>query len=467
MYRTLFPDRPVAASPPGFTPGPSGLRILSLSCVYPNPGDPGLGLFVRSRLAHLAGRAEVKVIAPISQIDYARPGLQKFQRGVPSRRTEDGIEVLHPAWIYPPGGHAANAYLLFLRLLPLVRRMRRSFDFQVIDAHFGFPDGIVAGLLAQSLNVPFTITLRGNETMHARYRRRRELLAWSLSRADRVIALSRRLSEFAVSIGAEAARVKIIPNGVDPHIFFRRDRALCRKKYELHPHARILLSAGTLIERKGHDRVIRAAANLRRRGLDVEVVIAGGPGREGHFEHQIRKEIAALNMQPHVRLLGEVIPDDLAELMSAADLCCLASSREGWPSTSDPARKWVWASAKAGMPNAPFRSTRRVPRPLSARTLSRPSATILPCAIPTASIVVLSPAPVQKRPFSSARSSSVRAAIARNGYEQAAPAISFVNALRSIMAPSACLATLVVLRSSQSSPISTAYASPSFKQPVT
>ena len=121
--------------------------------------------------------------------------------------------------------------------------------------------------------------------------------------------------------------------------------------------------------------------------------------------------------------------------LAAAPMRCanvawsVASSRSGWPSTSEPARKWVWASAKAGMPNAPLRSTRRVPRWLSARTFPLPNATILPCAMPIASVVVPSGAPVQKRPFSSASSSSVRAAAARNGYAQAAPARPFTNAL--------------------------------------
>src|SRR5579863_4047020 len=129
----------------------SGLRILSLSCVYPNPADPALGLFVKSRLLHLSRRAELKVVAPIARIDYAKSaGRTLGRRSIPFRRSDEAIQVFHPAWTYPPGGSALNPILLFLRLLPLVATIRKTYDFQLLDSHFGFPDGIAAALLSQA-----------------------------------------------------------------------------------------------------------------------------------------------------------------------------------------------------------------------------------------------------------------------------------------------------------------------------
>jgi teichuronic acid biosynthesis glycosyltransferase TuaC len=307
-------------------------RILSLSCVYPNLNDPGLGLFVRSRLSHLSRLADVKVVAPIAEIDYARSASRWFGRhGVPLRQVDAGIEVLHPAWVYPPGGQSLNAILLFLRLVPLLAGIRASFDFDVIDAHFAFPDGIAACLLAGVFQVPFTVTLRGNETMHARYQLRRRLIAWSLRKASRVITLSETLRQFAVSQGADRDKVKTIPNGVDAGTFFPRDRIHCRHKYNIHPDAKVVLSAGTLIERKGHHLVVRAMASLVREDVNRVLLIVGGSGREGRYEEEIRRQVAEFGIQKHVRFLGEVPPSDLAELMCSADVLCLASSREGWP----------------------------------------------------------------------------------------------------------------------------------------
>jgi teichuronic acid biosynthesis glycosyltransferase TuaC len=310
----------------------SEMRILSLSCVYPSPRNPALGLFVQSRLRCLSRMAQVKVIAPVAEIDYAvLPRLSMGRGKVPAREWDAKIEVLRPLWLYLPGGLAINAVLLFLRLLPIVFKVRKTFDFDLIDAHFAFPDGIAAGLLAGCVGVPFSITLRGNETMHAKKTGRRKLMAWALRRASRVIVLSERLRKFALSAGVDDARVRTIPNGVDPEIFYPHDRRICREKFGLIASTRTILSAGTLIQRKGHHHIVKAVSELRKNGIPLELLIAGGAGREGDYEKAIRKQIIDLGLTGSVRLCGEVSPEELAELMSAADVFCLASTREGWP----------------------------------------------------------------------------------------------------------------------------------------
>ena len=307
-------------------------RVLSLSCVYPNPQDPALGVFVRSRLLHLSRIVELKAVAPIPWIDYAKAsGLRPGRRGIAFRSREEALEVFYPAWIYPPGGHTINSLFLFLRLLPLVRGIRKTFDFQLIDAHFGFPDGIAAALLARAVGVPFTVTLRGNETMHARYPQRRKWIAWSLKRASRVVTVSEALGRFALEQGVPQERIRTIPNGIDPAVFYPRDSALCRRELGLPAQGRLILSAGSLIERKGHHRVVRALAALRQKGTDVRLIIAGGPGREGRYEQELRTLIDQLGLVERVILLGEIPPEKLASVMCASDLLCLASTREGWP----------------------------------------------------------------------------------------------------------------------------------------
>ena len=146
------------------------MRVLCISSVFPNPNDPGLGLFVRARLQRAAALAEIKVIAPVAMVDYSRKQ-QKWigGRSIPLHRIDGPLEVLHPRWFYPPFGGAWNAVFLYLQLLGPIRRLRKQFPFDVIDAHFAYPDGITASMLSKTLGVPFLVTLRGNETMHAAY----------------------------------------------------------------------------------------------------------------------------------------------------------------------------------------------------------------------------------------------------------------------------------------------------------
>jgi teichuronic acid biosynthesis glycosyltransferase TuaC len=306
-------------------------KILTLSTVYPNPNEPGLGLFVRARLQKMASLAQLKVIAPIPAIDYQNP-LRNGPRRIPPSWRDEALDVFHPRWAYPPGGSPVNIPCLYLRLLRPLARLRREFPFQLIDAQFGYPEGVVAALLARSFRCPFTVTLRGSEPVFAGYRYRRRVIQWALRRADAVIAVSEPLRDFAISLGVDPSRVHTIPNGIDRNLFFPRDRSACRTKFGIASSDQVIACAGELIEAKGHHLVVRAVDTLVREGRNIQLFIAGGISRGGApFEKQIRRIIADLGLESRVRLLGWTPSDTLAELMSAADVFCLASFTEGWP----------------------------------------------------------------------------------------------------------------------------------------
>lgn len=310
----------------------AALRVLSVCSVFPSPAEPVRGIFVRSRLQHMAAEAQICVLSPAALVDYARLRAAPFgARGVPHRCRDGRLNVLYPRWWYPPMGGALNAGFLFARLLPAALRLRRAFPFDLIDAHFGYPEGIAAAMLARALGRPLFVTLRGNETMHCRKSGVRRLMAWALRNASRVIAVSERLRQFAISLGADPARAKTIPNGVDSSVYFPQNREQARRQFHIATDARVIVSAGYLIPRKGHHLAVRAVKALRDRGCPTQFLIAGAPGREGACEGLIRQTIAEMGVGDCVRLLGELPPAEVAALMSAADVFCLASSREGWP----------------------------------------------------------------------------------------------------------------------------------------
>ncbi len=306
--------------------------MVSLSIEYPNPSEPGKGLFVRARLQALAEMVNLKILSPVAILDYANPGNRWLgSGGVPRHATDGAAEVLYPRWIYPPHGGFVNAFCLFFRILRPLFRLHREGGFDLLDAHFVHPDGVAAALAAWVFRKPFVVTARGSELLHRQFRLRKFWMAWAVRRAGRVIAVSDSLREFAIEMGADPKRVKVVPNGVDGDLFFPRDRPLCRDKFGIRPDARVILSAGNLAEIKGHHRVIRALQHLRENGIDAELLIAGGVGRSGRYQEVLRREVELCGVGPQVRFLGEVRQQQLAELMSAADVFCLASSREGCP----------------------------------------------------------------------------------------------------------------------------------------
>jgi glycosyltransferase involved in cell wall biosynthesis len=267
------------------------VKIVSISTNYPNPYEPGLGLFVRSRLQHMAGLAEMVVIAPLPLIDYSNPRRRWFRnwRG-PRRRRDAAVEALHPRWLYPPGGTSLNALCMFLRLACTLARLRVRFRFDWIDAHFGYPEGVSAALLAWLFRCPFSITMRGNEPMFAATILRGRVIRWAVRRASAVLAVSNELREFAIACGADPARAFTVPNGVDREVFRPRNREQCRAEFGMAPDRLVIACAGELIEAKGHHLVLEAVRELVAENAPVEVYLAGGVARGGApFAHIFRK----------------------------------------------------------------------------------------------------------------------------------------------------------------------------------
>ncbi len=308
------------------------LRILSFSTVYPRPLEPNHGIFVERRLRALASLAEVRVVAPIPCFEpgnpgHRFPGLARF----PAAAEVDALRVIRPRWQHVPGLPWLTAAALAARCIPTALLTARRFPFDVIDAHFGYPAGVAAAILSAATGRPFAVTLRGNETMHAGSAPVKRMMAWCFRRAAAVIGVSRPLVDFAILLGADPQRCRVIPNGIDTSVFHPGDRQAARARLGMAEGRRHILSSGYLIERKGHHRILEALPGLHAQGIPAELWIVGGRGREGDFAGAIQQTIGWLGLRDSVHLVSPVPPAELAAYMSAADLFCLASSREGWP----------------------------------------------------------------------------------------------------------------------------------------
>lgn len=305
------------------------MRILSLSTVFPNPQDPGLGSFIQSRLQALGRLAEVRVIAPIAPWDYDNPSRRGFgRRSTPHERSEADLgHIYHPAWLYPPGNGSLKGPLLAAQLSRFLAKLRADFPFDVIDAHFLHPDGVAAALLSRFFSAPFIVTMRGNELDYARKTIHRFAMAKAVRRAAGVLPVSRELGELAVSLGAARDRVRQIGNGVDTAVFHKRDGPP-----PLDGRRRVILAAGRLIGLKRFDDMLRAVKKLSDQSVQAELHVAGG---KGHGMADATDRLVALaeslGVADRLKFLGWVAPEELARRMSMADVFCLASEREGWP----------------------------------------------------------------------------------------------------------------------------------------
>lgn len=244
---------------------------------------------------------------------------------------QEGIEVRFPRFLSVPGGFKwLDGFFMALSCLPVMLRLKRSFAFNLIDAHFAYPDGYAATLLGRWLHVPVTITLRGTEVPLARDPRRRRRLIKALERARRIFSVSDSLKQHAVSFGAPRDKIVVIGNGVDAAVFHRVDRQAARDELHLPAGAPILISVGALVERKGFHRVMECLPALRHRFPGLRYLVVGGASPEGDWSAVLRERVIELGLQDCVVFLGALAPGELKVPLSAADVFVLATQNEGW-----------------------------------------------------------------------------------------------------------------------------------------
>lgn len=305
------------------------LKTVLFSTLYPSSVRPVHGIFVETRLRELlkTGQVETRVVAPVPWFPSENPryGHYALFAKTPRRESWHGIEVEHPRYLLPPKiGQNIAPYVLALGALPTLRRMiREGFDFDLIDAHFFYPDGVAAALLARWLNKPFVCTARGSDiNLYRQFRIARWALQRTLRKSAGNIGVSADLVKQMQELGAPAGTCHVMRNGVDLQRFEVLDRPAARQALGLAPDGRWLVSVGHLVELKGHHLAIGLLAELPWARL---AIVGGGVEME-----RLRALADQLGVADRVVFAGQRPQEELKLWFNAAEALILASSREGW-----------------------------------------------------------------------------------------------------------------------------------------
>ncbi|MDO9219595.1 MAG: glycosyltransferase [Thiobacillus sp.] len=309
------------------------IDLVVFSSLFPSAVRPGAGLFIRERMFRVAQQRPLAVVSPQpwfpgqALIRRWRPG---YRPPAPTLEVQQGIRVYHPRFLSLPGVlRGLDGWSMACCSFWLLRRLKQQ-GARLIDAHFAYPDGEAATRLGRWLGLPVTITLRGTEVPHSRNPALRPRLARALRRATRVFAVSDSLRRLALELGTPAERTEVVGNGVDVARFQPQDRVLARERFGLPADARVLISVGGLVERKGMHRVIDCLPALLERHPELHYLIVGGGSPEGDMRAELDAQVARLGLAGRVHFLGAVSPDELKWPLSAADVFVLATRNEGW-----------------------------------------------------------------------------------------------------------------------------------------
>ena len=305
----------------------SAPKVLVLSRNYPNSVTPILGLWVKGLVTHLAQLCEIKVIAPTPYCPPL-PGLKGFTRfrSIERALRVDGVEVLHPRFITGPGYSTYNieSSLYYWSIRHYIDKLRKTFPFELIHAHFSYPDGVVAAKLAARYNVPFMITEHASWTPWMNdYPKVNRQAVWASERSAFHIAVSRFARQTIASYTGETEKLRILPNGVDVENFTPRTNG-----DRMDPNQ--ILYVGFMRRVKGVDVLLRAMQIVVERNPKLKLVLVGG-GVYRHSQaqelelHEMTKE---LGIEKNVSFVGIKTPAEVASYMRQSSVLVLPSRKE-------------------------------------------------------------------------------------------------------------------------------------------
>lgn len=311
------------------------MKILTVTTLFPNGNDLKHGVFIKNRLVHLVEdfkQIDAKVIAPVPwfPIRMKSGPLAEYAKyvGVKSRETVEGLDVYHPRYlVIPKIGMYITPIFLFLSVWFCARQLKKQgFDYEVIDGHYFFPDGVAVAMLSKVTKVPAMISARGSDIHQiANFPIARKAIRWAVKHSAAVAAVCKALLDSIRTFSDVNDKGYVLRNGVDLNFFELSDdttQRQCKEEWGVEPHRKLIVCVGRLIELKGHHLVIEALLAHP----DSDLIIAG----DGPEQINLEKLIKTLDLSSRVRLAGPLVPNKLKRLYQAADAMVLASSREGW-----------------------------------------------------------------------------------------------------------------------------------------
>jgi teichuronic acid biosynthesis glycosyltransferase TuaC len=322
------------------------VKVAVVAEFYPSERDPVLGVWAhRQALAARDAGAEVRVLVlhrllpPKASLTGGVGGavgeLAKRVRE-PRRQTHDGLEIVYVPYVSPPRprSYASWGKWAAPALSVALRRLRRSFEFDLVHAHNAVPAGEAvrrvlaaptgggtvsraATLRTGVCRVPIVVSVHGGDVLYTAPRSAAgaEAVAQGLGAARLVMANSQGIAELTRERGAGETRVVHLGADLPP---------LPRPARREGPPT--LVTVAHLVARKRHADVLRALAVLGGRHPTLRYSIVGdGPERIALEGLAARLEVA-----DRVDFHGQLAPERAVDLARGCSLFAMPSTEEAF-----------------------------------------------------------------------------------------------------------------------------------------
>lgn len=302
------------------------MNALLLTNLFPSSSDPARGLFNLRGFKALSQFCDVSIVVPVSAWRRARRA-ESLTRV--SAETHQGLSATYPTfWTVPRLAMGLHAQAMYRSVRSHVRELHEQRRFDVVLGAFGYPDVVAAAQVARELELPFVAFVLGSDmNVLAQKPSLRGQIRDALVQANHVVAVSAGLKDRVLELGVSGNRVIVQHNGVDGDCFRIRSRQEARAALHVSASDPLVCFVGNLVHEKGPDLLVEALGYLKSKIPGISAVFVG----TGTMRDALAARSATLGLADRVRFAGRLPPDEVALWMSAADVLCLPSRREGCP----------------------------------------------------------------------------------------------------------------------------------------
>jgi teichuronic acid biosynthesis glycosyltransferase TuaC len=338
------------------------LRILTISNLYPRPDKPTYGIFNQQLFDSLADfGCEVTNWCLVPEFNVLKwPGIREWKSPQAAR---SGLRTEYkPVWYMPVLGRSLNSWT-YRKSLSRIKSQASNTD--VVFSTWLYPDGVAATQFAWEAGKPAWIMVQGSDTSHLESPLRRRVILDACGKAAGIICVWKGLAERLISVGVDAKKIHVVPNGVDGELFRYRTKEEAGKKLSVISHqwsSKIVLFVGNLVPVKGPDILLEAWACMKSNcrmpnnapgksdcssNVSTPIltrVAAKPPGEAGHshthtlliigsgpMRAALERRARKLGIGDSVVFLGSRPHEEVALWMNIADCLCLPSRSEGMP----------------------------------------------------------------------------------------------------------------------------------------
>jgi glycosyltransferase involved in cell wall biosynthesis len=302
------------------------MRALLFTHLFPSHYEPMRGVYNLRGFEALASFCDVGIVVPVAAWRRLRRPRDWGRRVIESH---EGLSANYPTfWTVPRIGMLMHPEAMYRSARARVHELNKERRFDVILGAFAYPDVVAAARLAQELDLPLVAFVLGSDINELAQRPElRNQIRAALLQANSVVAVSAGLRSRVLELGVPPDRAMVQHNGVDGERFQISDPYAARRTLGIPLDERVICFVGNLVPEKGPDVLIDAVARLCASGIsDLRVLFVG----EGQKD-ELRAKARALGISDRVNFLGRLPSAQVAVCMSAADVQCLPSRREGCP----------------------------------------------------------------------------------------------------------------------------------------